>query len=120
MIWWIRGWSLGRNGGLWCREFLEGKELGSAENFECSGAVSGVERLRDGGAAMLGFWVRLGEELGAVYGLEPVLVSAGRKRRKRSEFCRGKGGELQGFWVLDAFSLKTMRRVEGGEDLEVF
>ena len=73
----------------------------------------------DGGAAMLGFWVRLGEELGAVYGLEPVLVSVGRKRRKRSEFCRGKGGELQGFWVLDAFSLRTMRRVEGGEDLEV-
>ena len=36
---------------------------------------------------MLGFWVRLGEELGAVYGLEPVLVSREEEEEVAAGFC---------------------------------
>ena len=95
---------MGRFQGLWCREFLGGKELGSAENFGCSGAVSGVERLRDGGAAMLGFWVRLGEELGAVYGLEPAWFQGKRRVKLLLVSEEEEGGECWEF-SLDSLAL---------------
>ena len=59
---------------------------------------------------MLEVWSRLREELGEFCWVERVLDWMEWKRRKGSDFCRGKGGELQGFWVLDAFSLRTTRR----------
>ena len=52
---------------------LEGVMLGSVELYQVVGGGFRVILGVEGRAVMLGFWVRLGEKLGVVCGLERVL-----------------------------------------------
>ena len=64
---------------------------------------------------MLEVQVDLGEELGEIWMELKALVSVERKRKKRSELCRGREGDFEALRCsLDALSLRATKGSEGG------
>ena len=80
------------------------------------GVISGDDWLWNGGAVMLGFWVRLGEELGVVWMELEALDQMEWKRRKMSEFAEEEGEDWGLSSALDALSQDDQKKVlEGGD-----
>ena len=79
-------------------------------DFRWLGVILGMNWPWNGGGVLLEDRVRLGDEFGM--GLKELegLGSMEKKRRKSSDFCKGRGGECRDPCSLDALSLKVMKR----------
>ena len=89
---WIRGLSLGRNGGLWCWEFWRRWCWVAAVGFRWLGVISGMNWPWNGASVLLEDRVRLGDEFGTgLKELEGLDCWKGRGGRSLI-FCKGRGG----------------------------
>ena len=103
-------WILGRLRAQRSWEFWEGVMLGSVVENGSVEAISGVDWLWNGGVVMLGFWVRLGEELGVDWRAVKALVWMKMKEEEGARFQWKKEGVLGGSELWIALSLSDDKK----------
>ena len=107
MFWWIRGWSLGRSKGLWCREFWRGDGVGFCCGFGWMEVNSEMVWSWNRGAEVLDVWVRLGGELGVIWRLVDALDCRGKEEEEGARFQQRKKRRSGGSLALNVLSLSN-------------